>query len=178
MATEEEEMREDDLAALFVVGTSPDNTLRIAKEIGFSVSPIFGAKKKKTQIQTELAMINAALIIFAVNQVVDEIKARPIIDEFLEKLNMSAFKKLEHLDKNFSKKYAERLAQYFGILSKEQPALGLSFSFMSHLGINPIENLEGQLLLTAHISAMLQEAMAIVAEEKNSETISPWLQKD
>ncbi len=173
MATEEEELYGDDLAMLLEEGASRETAGRIAKEIGFNDNPILGAKRKKTQIETEVAMINAAVIIYAVNQVVDETKAKPIIDEFLKQSNMYVFERLAERDRRFLKKYPERLAEYFEILSRDKPVLGLSFSFLRHMGGDPLKNLEGQLLFSAHLSAMLKEAMAIVEKVNASTTDYP-----
>jgi len=162
MATEQVEECGDDLALLLEEGTSPEHTARIAKEIGFDDSPVFGARKKKARIRGEVAMINSALIIHAVNEVVNENKAKPIIDEFLRVARMYVFNGLEAQNPQFEERYPERLTEYFEILSQEKPALGLTFSFMRHLGVDPLQNLEGQLKFSAHILAMRKDAIAIV----------------
>ncbi len=161
MATENEELCGDELAILLEEGSSAETAGRIAKEIGFNDSPIFGAKKKKARIETEVAILNAAVIICAVNQVVDETNAKPIIDEFLKKSKLYVIEKLERKNPRFPIKYTERLSEYFAILSRDKPVLGWSNSFFRHVGVAPL-NLEGQLAFARHIAAMLKKAMAIV----------------
>jgi hypothetical protein len=171
MSKETEEICGHDLARLLGESSLSDNASRIAKEVGFDISPFLGAKKKRVQIEGELAMLNMALIVFAVNQRLSGDEARLTIDSFFKHSTSRVFRELEMKKKE---KYPQRLAEYFRLLKPDSPQapMALSFAFMNHLDIDPIRgtnSLERQLRLSAHILALLQEAIAIVENHQEPE---------
>ena len=152
-----------DLLAMWLgKASTPEDAKLIAKEVGFNDSPFFGAEKKKVQLMGELVMVNTALAIFAVNQVFDAREAKSIIDPFLSIANKSIFSVIEKKDSDFKRRYELRMSEYFRILSEDKPALGISFSFMSNLGLNPLSNLQGQILVAARFGDSLTKTLDVL----------------
>lgn len=142
--------------------SSPDIAKLVAKEIGFNDSPLFGAEKKKIKLIGELVMVNTALAIYAVNQVFDASASKAIIDPFLSISKKSIFSVIEKKDNEFKKKYEQRMAEYFSILSKDKPSLGLSFSFMKYLSLDPLKNMQGQILIAARFGDSLSKTLDVL----------------
>lgn len=152
-----------DLLAMWLQkSSSPEVAKQVAKEIGYNDSPLFGAKSKKIKLMAELATINTALAIFAVNQAFDTANSKSIIDPFLSVSRKSIFAILEKHDSNFKQIYQARMAEYFGILSKDKPTLDLSFSFLTHLGIDPLKCMQGQILLAARFGDSLSTTLDVL----------------
>jgi len=149
----------DLLATWLGEACAPENAKLVAKEVGFNDSPFFGAEKKKIKLMGEFVMVNTALAIFAVNQVFDAREAKSIIDPFLSIANKSIFNVIEKKDSDFRRRYELRMADYFRVLSQAQPALGLSFSFMKNLDLDPVSNYQGQLLVAARFGASLTKTL-------------------
>ena len=145
----------------FVVGerASAENSRRIAKEIKFNDSPLFGARKKRATLVGELVAIHSALVIFAANQALEEHAAKPVIDSFLKIANARIFKHVEAELPGFAGIYANRMKQYFPALHEERPALGLSYLLMDHLGLSPLKNLQAQLFLASEIGNAVTESV-------------------
>jgi hypothetical protein len=139
-----------------------ENAKLVANEVGFNDSPFFGAEKKKIRLMGELVMVNTALAIFAVNQVFDARGAKSIIDPFLSIANKSIFSVIEKKDSDFKRRYEQRMSEYFRLLSEYKPAIELSFSFMKNLGLDPLGNLKGQVLIAARFGDSLTETLDVL----------------
>ena len=125
---------------------SPENAKILAKNIDYNDAPFFGAKKKKAKLISELVMLNAALLIVAMNQV----------------FNQSIFSAIEKQDSSFKANYEKRMAQYFEILNQEKPAIEISRSFLINLDLNPLNNFQGQLFVSAKFGESLSETIDIL----------------
>ncbi len=145
---------------------SPDNAKTIAKNIGYNDSPFFGAKKKKTKLIGELVMVKVALVIYAVNQVFDPKNAKSIIDSFLSISSKSIFSAIEGQDPDFRNKYKRRMAQYFELLHKDNPRLGLSFAFLTNLNMDPLKNMKGQVIVSTEFGESLSETIDVLQRMK------------
>jgi hypothetical protein len=141
---------------------SPENAKILAKNIDYNDAPFFGAKKKKAKLISELVMLNAALLIVAMNQVFNQEDARSIIDSFLSTANKSIFSAIEKQDSSFKANYEKRMAQYFEILNQEKPAIEISRSFLINLDLNPLNNFQGQLFVSAKFGESLSETIDIL----------------
>lgn len=139
--------------------SSPENVKSIAKSIGYNDNPFFGAKKKKAKLMGELVILNTALVIIAVNQVVEENEAKLIIDSFLSKANKSIFNVLEKHYPNFRKSYEANMSEYFTIIQQENPGLGVSFTFLTSLGIDPLKSLNAQLFISTKFGNSLTKTI-------------------
>ena len=107
-------------------------------------------------------MLNAALLIVAMNQVFNQEDARSIIDSFLSTANKSIFSAIEKQDSSFKANYEKRMAQYFEILNQEKPAIEISRSFLINLDLNPLNNFQGQLFVSAKFGESLSETIDIL----------------
>lgn len=154
----------DLLARWLVDACSPGLAKAIAKDVGFNDSPLFGAEKKKIRLMGELVIANSALGIFAVNQVFDAKDARSIIDPFLSAASRSVFEVLEKKDGTFKGRYEQRMPDYFRVLLGDKPALGISFSLIQNLGIDPLRNMQGQLLVAARLGESLKQALDVLKQ--------------
>lgn len=162
-----------DLLAMWLEKTcAPENIKLIAKEIGFNDSPLFGGEKKRLKIMSELLIAHTALAIFAVNQVFEAQAAKSIIDPFLAVVSKSIFSALEKKDDTFKNTYEQRMPEYFRILSEEKAMLGISFSLMQHLGLNPLKNMNGQLTLTTRLGDSLTKTIDVL-KRMNLHTQNP-----
>ncbi|MBA3699786.1 MAG: hypothetical protein H0W78_13140 [Planctomycetes bacterium] len=137
----------------------PDAAKQLAKEVGYNDSPFFGAEKKKVLLVGELAMLNAALAIFSVNQVFNAEDAKSVIDPFLAKAKTSIFCFIETKDSSFHNRYQVRMTEYFQILSGENPPIGLSFAFMTNLRLDPLKNPQGQMALALKLASSVSETV-------------------
>ncbi len=145
-----------DLLAMWLEKTcAPKDAKLIAKEVGFNDTPFFGAQKKKIKLMGELVMVNTALVIFAVNQVFDATDSKSIIDSFLSVAKKSIFSVIEKKDSDFKNRYEQRLSEYIHIFEEDRPALGLSFTFIKNLGLDPLSNMQGQILVATRFTANL-----------------------
>ena len=54
------------------------------------------------------------------------------------------------------------MSEYFPIFHQDRAPLGLSFALMQNLGIDPLNNLQGQLTLTGHIASKVDETIKIL----------------
>ena len=152
-----------DLLASFVGNrSSSEEAKAIARMIGYNDSPLFGARKKRATLVSELAMLYAALVIFSANQAFNQVTARAVIDSFLGCAKRSVFSHLEKEMPNFHNIYSKRMSEYFPIFHQDRAPLGLSFSLMQNLGIDPLNNLQGQLALTAQIASKVDETIQIL----------------
>lgn len=142
--------------------SSPEVCKEIASDIGYNDSPLFGAKKKKMRLMGELVMMNTALVIFAVNQRFEHDEAKAIIDPFLSSSRKSIFEVLEKHDGGFKERYPNRMAEYFELLGQDKAVLGLTFSFMQHLDVDPLKNLKGQLALAARFGTALKGTLDVL----------------
>ncbi len=142
--------------------SSPEVCKQIASDIGYNDSPLFGARKKKRRLMGELVMMNTALVIFAVNQRFERNGAKAIIDPFLASSRKSIFEVLEKHDGGFKERYPQRMAEYFEILGQDKAVLGLTFSFMQHLDVDPLKNLKGPLALTVRFGAALKGTLDVL----------------
>ena len=133
--------------------SSLDAARTFAKEIGYNDSPFFGARKARVRLLGELLMLNVALA---------------IIDPILASLGESDLKVLEQRDSQFTRKYEQRLTEYFKILHESQAALGLSFTMLESLGLPPINNFESQLKIASYVAETLKEAVEILDRVTNS----------
>ena len=139
--------------------SSPDVVKQIVRDTGYNDSPFFGAEKKKIKIFGEVLIVNCAMAIFAVNQVLKFEAAKEVIDAFLLAAKTPIFGFIERKDPGFQKRYPGRMADYFKVMSGSKPALGLSYSFFENIDQNPLDNLEGQFLLAARFSAFLNSTI-------------------
>src|SRR3989344_990354 len=152
-----------DLLAMWLEkSSSPDTIKQLVKDTGYNDSPLFGAEKKKVRIGCELVMANTALAIYAVNQIFGPNDAKPIIDTFLAIARKSVFGYLEGKDPNFKKRYEQRMSEYYKILSEDKPALGMSFSFMKNLDLDPLKNMQGQVLVAARLGDSLSKTLDVL----------------
>ncbi|MFT4257625.1 MAG: hypothetical protein QM599_11825 [Pseudoxanthomonas sp.] len=152
-----------DLLASFVGNrSSAEEAKAIAKMIGYNDSPLFGARKKRVALVSELAMLYAALVIFSANQAFNQVTAKAVIDSFLDCARRKVFIHIEKEISNFSGIYSKRMSEYFPIFHQDRAPLGLSFSLMQNLGIDPLNNLQGQLTLTGHIASKMDETIKIL----------------
>jgi hypothetical protein len=135
-----------DLAVFLETRCTNDQASHVASKIGFKIGSLLGAKKRRTQIRSELAMILTAEIIRAVNEMYYEDDAKLIIDEFLAQSKRNVFDGIAKIDSEFSDKYPERLTEYFKIMDQEdQILIGLSGSLLRHLGLFNKMDLNAQL---------------------------------
>lgn len=152
-----------DLLAMWLEKSSgPDAIKQLVKDTGYNDSPLFGAEKKKVRIVGELVTVNTALAIYAVNQVFEPNDAKSIIDTFLAIARKSVFGYLEGKDPSFKKRYEQRMGEYFKILSEKKPALGMSFSFMKNLDLDPLKNMQGQILVAARLGDSLSKTLDVL----------------
>lgn len=173
----------DYLAQLVEKASSPGWTKAIAKDIGFNDTPLFGRAKARMRIFSELAIVNTALVIIAVNQAYPTKEAKPIIDLFLAFAHKFTFKEVANKDPGFPKRYEERMAEYHSIYLGHMPStklqdvlaqhslrppdketqtlLGVSHAFMANLGINPLQNPEGQIALIGRFGDFLATAIEL-----------------
>ncbi|MFX5839836.1 hypothetical protein ABTE60_21220, partial [Acinetobacter baumannii] len=77
------------------------------------------------------------------NQRFEHDEAKAIIDPFLSSARKSIFEVLERHDGRFKERYPNRMAEYFELLGQDKAVLGLTFSFMQHLDVDPLKNLKG-----------------------------------
>lgn len=152
----------DLLARWLEKSSDPDVVKQLVKETGYNDSPFFGAEKKKIKIVGELLIVNTALGIFAVNQVFGHNDAKAIIDAFLAVAEKYVFGYLEKKDAGFKQRYEQRMGQYFKVLLEEKPALGMSFSFMTNLGLDPLKNMQGQILVAARLGQSLSQTLDVL----------------
>jgi len=152
-----------DLLAMWLgKACSPESAKAVAKEAGYNDSPFFGAKKKKIKLTSEIVMLNTALVIFAVNQVFEELQAKSIIDSFLAISNKSIFSVIEKKDSTFSIRYEKRLAKYFKILHEENLGIGISFHFLTYIDIDPLKSMQAQLLISDRFGKSLSQTIDIL----------------
>lgn len=148
--------------------SSPEIVKQIAREVGFNDSPFFGASKRRIKLIGEVIMVNCAISIFAVNQVLPRESAMQVINAFLLAAKTPIFAKIESMDSTFRNRYPLRLADYFKAMSGEKPSLGLSFSFMENLDLNPLNNLDGQIQIAYRFTNYLTSSIDVL---KNFEFI-------
>jgi hypothetical protein len=141
---------------------SAESAKELAKEVGYNDSPLFGAKKKRVALISELVMFYSALVIFASNRIFNQTVAKSVVDAFLLHAKGRVFSHLEKELPSFSSIYAARLEEYFPIFHQDKAPLGLSFALMKHLGLDPMKNLEGQLWLARQIGMTLDETLEIL----------------
>ncbi|MDZ3797801.1 MAG: hypothetical protein U0T03_03225 [Xanthomonadales bacterium] len=152
-----------DLLASFVGNRSSAKEAKsMAKMIGYNDSPLFGARKKRAALVSELAMLYAALVIFSANQVFNQITAKAVIESFLDRAKKKVFTHIEKEVSNFSSTYSKRMSEYFPIFHQDRAPLGLSFALMQNLGIDPLNNFQGQLVLTGHIASKVDDTIKIL----------------
>lgn len=142
--------------------SDPQAAKTLAKAIGYNDSPLFGAEKKRTRLVAELVMLNTALTVFAINQVIEMPDAKTVIDYFLDFAKRSMFSVIAPKDPAFHKSYESRMAQYFAILSADKPILGLSFAFLKNLGIDPLSNIQSQMVAGKLIADTLSKGIAVL----------------
>jgi hypothetical protein len=157
------------LAMWLEKNSAADSVKQIVKDTGYNDSPFFGAEKKKVRIIGELVTVNTALAIYAVNQVFEFNDAKEIIDTFLAAVRKPVFGFLEEKDPDFKERYEQRMAEYFKVLSEDKPALGLSFCFMRNIDLDPLKNMQGQLLVATRLSDSLKKTLDVL----NGLTLKP-----
>ena len=54
------------------------------------------------------------------------------------------------------------MAQYFEILNQEKPAIAISHSFLVNLDLNPLNNFQGQLFVSAKFGESLSKTIDIL----------------
>nr|WP_298145365.1 hypothetical protein [uncultured Pseudomonas sp.] len=119
---------------------SSDEVKKIASNIKYKRFTLF--KIKHAYLSSELAIINTAFAIFAVNLVFSTSESKEIIDGFLSIARKTIFSLLEKSDTDFKKKYESRIEEYFHILKSENPTsaiCSLTNSFINHLDLNKHE---------------------------------------
>jgi hypothetical protein len=141
---------------------APEKAKILAKSIGYKDSPFFGAKKKKTKFIGELVLIHVALGIHAVNLVFNRDDAKSIIDPFLLFANKSIFSAIERQDPDFFKNYEKRMAQYFAILSQDNPGIGVSCAFLTNIDLDPLKNMKGQLFVSVKFGESLSKTVDVL----------------
>jgi hypothetical protein len=152
-----------DLLATFVGNrSSAEEAKTTARSIGYNDSPLIGARKKRATLVSELAMLYAALVIFSANQAFNQATAKAVIDSFLDCGKRKVFIHIEKEISDFSSIYARRVGEYFPIFHQDRAPLGLSFALMQNLGLDPLKNLQGQLILTAQIASKMDETIKIL----------------
>ena len=127
---------------------SSDEVKKIAKNIKYKRFSLF--KVNHACLSSELAIINTAFAIFAVNLVFSTSDAKEIIDDFLSIVRRTTFSLLERSDTDFKKKYESRMEEYFHILKSENSTSAISAltnSFVNHLGLNKHEQPSVSVLL-------------------------------
>jgi hypothetical protein len=138
-----------DLLAIWLGKNSVPTVLKqIVAETGYNDSPWFGAEKKKVRLVDEVVMVNSAVAIFAVNQVFTGSDAKAVIDAFLASARTSVFSVIEAKDKDFKRRYEQRMGEYFEALHEERAAIALSFRFMQNLDLDPPKSM-GQILVAS-----------------------------
>lgn len=152
-----------DMLASFVGNrSSAEEAKAIAKMIGYNDSPLFGARKKRAALVSELAMLYSALVIFSANQAFNQVTAKAVIDSFLDCAKRKVFIHIEKEISGFSSIYSTRMTEYFPIFHQDRAPLGLSFALMQNLGVDPLNSLQGQLTLTGHIASKVGETIKIL----------------
>lgn len=152
-----------DLLATFVGNSaSADKAKELAKTIGYNDSPLFGARKKRATLVSELVMIHTALVIFSANQSFNQTTAKAVIDSFLSCARKSVFTHLEKEMPSFPALYENRMREYFPIFHQDRAPLGLSFALMKHLGLDPLKNLQSQLTLTELITSKTKQTIDVL----------------
>lgn len=155
------------LAQFFLTNTNDSLAKAMAKKLGIKHSLFWGGKKQLNKVLEELAILHSALVIDTVNCTFEEEACKAVIDPFLAKLKKSFFSQLESKNKDFKKNYEKHINRYFKDLTGENPGLGLSFSFIENIGLNPLRNLQGQLFLVSY----LHEAKSRITTILGSATI-------
>lgn len=112
----------------------------------------------------ELAIVNTAIIIFAINQRFEYDRARAIIDSFLHLANRDIFSVLDSNDVRFKEVYQKRIDEYFRAHNQNQPVLGITSIFMHSLGVDPLKSLRGQLVLAVRFGATRKAALDILSK--------------
>lgn len=139
--------------------SGPDAVRQIVKETGYNDSPFFGAERQRVRVIGEVATVNTALVIFAVNQVFVLEDARVLIDTFLGGARGSVFQVIETKDPGFARRYEQRMAEYFQVLSEDKPGLGISFCFLRNLDLDPIKSMQAQVRVAARLGKALGETI-------------------
>jgi hypothetical protein len=171
MASEEEVPIGDDLALMFENTSSKETAERIATEIGFNTNPWFGANRKKSRIEAELAMLNLSLITYSIYLSFNEAEAKKVVDEFSTQSKMYVLMKLVERSQRFMKKQPDRQARYYKDILNNQPNLALSSSFITHLGLNVRTNPDGQVFLMEHIYDVFMTALSIIQPDRNLQPV-------
>ena len=52
--------------------------------------------------------------------------------------------------------------EYFKLLSEDKPALGMSFSFMKNLDLDPLKNMQGQILVAGRLGESLSKTIDVL----------------
>jgi hypothetical protein len=58
------------------------------------------------------------------------------------------------------------MGEYYKILSEDKPALGMSFAFISNLEMDPLKNMQGQILAGACLGINLKQALDLLKRLK------------
>lgn len=153
------------LAVWLLKHGSPETAREVAHEAGYNVSPWFGAKKKRVRLPGELAIVNSALAISAVNEVFDVDDAKPIVDRFLDVARSSVFRTLEAADGTFKQRYEDRLPRYFEAQKGKKTVIGLSFEFMTNLDLDPVKkNIAGGFVIGLRIGRLFNGLVGFLQE--------------
>lgn len=145
----------DLLAAWLEKNSDPQLVKQFIKETGYDDS----SESKKIRIVGEIAMLNSALAIFAVNQIFLSTEAEAVIDSYLSVARRSVFRLLEDRDPTFKKRYQQRLRKYFEILAEEKPALGMSFALLQNLGVDPVKSGNAQIVVSVRLGNSLKQTI-------------------
>jgi hypothetical protein len=72
------------------------------------------------------------------------------------------FEVIERKDGDFSKKYEQRLIEYFRIFNEGGSALELSFAFLSHVGLKPVAGSNGQTFIAKWFSESADKTIEVL----------------
>lgn len=130
---------------------SSEEVKKIATNIKYKKFSLFNTSQ--TYLFSEIAIINTAFAIFAVNLAFSTPEAKEIIDGFLSVARKTIFSPLEKSDKNFKRKYESRIEEYFRILKCNDVTTAipaLTNSFIDHLGLNRHKQPSASVILAIH----------------------------
>jgi hypothetical protein len=139
--------------------SGPDAVKHVVQETGYNDSPFFGAEQKRVRIIAEVTIVNTALVICAVNHVFAFDGAWGLINVFLGRARGRVFRFIETKDAGFARRYEQRMAEYFQVLSEDKPGRGISLCFLKNLDLDPIQNRQAQVLVAARLGKALGETI-------------------
>lgn len=152
-----------DLLSLFVANrASAEKAAELAKDIGYNDSPMFGARKKRATLVSELAILYSAVAIVSANSALRKEATRPVIDSFLKCAKTRVFSHIAREIPAFPNIYTARVQEYFPLFHQDKAPLGLSFALMKHLNLDPLKNMKAQLWLSEHIALTLRESIDVL----------------